>query len=104
MALKIDDEDFLVKLHDYDKHDEPWLRYMEYFDDYTMEGKKETKTLWLGGHQDLTSLSLPFSQPMASLKMRDYYDNSELKYVRHIPGAIIVNAGEVMLWLGFRKE
>ena len=98
IALKIQDEDYFVKLHDYSKHDETWLRYMEYFDEYTDEEKKETKGLWLGGHQDLTSLSLLFSQPMASLQVRDYDDNAEWKFVRHVPGAMIVNAGEVMLW------
>ena len=98
MALKLEDVDFFVKLHDYEKHDETWLRYMEYFDEYNEEEKKETKGLWLGGHQDLTSLSLLFSQPMASLQVRDYDDNAEWKYVKHVPGAMIVNAGEVMLW------
>ena len=98
MALKLEDVDFFVKLHDYEKHDETWLRYMEYFDEYSEEEKKETKGLWLGGHQDLTSLSLLFSQPMASLQVRDYDDNAEWKYVKHVPGAMIVNAGEVMLW------
>ena len=98
LSLKLDDEQFFVKAHDYNLHDETWLRYMEYYDDFTDEEKKSTKGLWLGGHQDLTSLSLLFSQPMASLQVRDYDDNSEWKYVRHVPGAMIVNAGEVMLW------
>ena len=98
ISLEIEDEDFFVKLHDYEKHDETWLRYMEYFDEYTEEDKKETKGLWLGGHQDLTSLSLLFSQPMASLQVRAYEDEATWKFVKHIPGGIIVNAGEVMLW------
>lgn len=98
IALKIADEDFFIKLHSYEGHDESWLRYMEYFDEYTDEEKKKTKGLWLGGHQDFTSLSLLFSQPMTSLQVRDFDDNSEWKYVKHTPGAIIVNAGEVMLW------
>ena len=98
IALELEDEECFVKMHDYSKHDETWLRYMEYFDEYTDEEKKETKGLWLGGHQDLTSLSLLFSQPMASLQVRDCDDNAEWKYVRHVPGAMIVNAGEVMLW------
>ena len=98
IALKLDDEQFFIKAHSYEGHDETWLRYMEYYDEFTAEEKERTKGLWLGGHQDLTSLSLLFSQPMTSLQVRDYDDNSEWKYVRHVPGAIIVNAGEVMLW------
>ncbi|KAJ5605359.1 hypothetical protein N7510_010513 [Penicillium lagena] len=98
MALKIEDEDFFVKLHSYEKHDETWLRYMEYFDEYTDEERQQTKGLWLGGHQDFTSLSFLFSQPMSSLQVRDYDNNSEWRYVEYTPGAIIVNAGEVMLW------
>ncbi|KIX10086.1 uncharacterized protein Z518_01167 [Rhinocladiella mackenziei CBS 650.93] len=97
MALKLDDEEFFVKAHNYDGHDETWLRYMEYFDEYTAKEKSVTGGLWLGGHQDFTSLSLLFSQPMTSLQVRDY-DSDEWKYVKHVPGAIIVNAGEVMLW------
>lgn len=98
IALKLDDEKLLIKLHDYDKHDETWLRYMKYYDDYTPEEKKVTGGLWLTGHQDFTSLSILFSQPMSSLQVRDY-DSDEWKYVKHIPGAIIVNAGETMLWM-----
>lgn len=98
IALEIKDEEFFVKLHDYNGHDETWLRYMEYYDAFDEEEKKVTEGLWLGGHQDFTSVSLLFSQPMASLQVRDYDDNSEWKYVEHLPGAIIVNAGEVMLW------
>ena len=98
IALQLDDEKYFVKVHSYEGHDETWLRYMEYYDDYTEEEKKETGGQWLTGHQDFTSLSLLFSQPMASLQCRDYDDNSEWKYVEHVPGAIIVNAGETMLW------
>ncbi|KAI1614625.1 Clavaminate synthase-like protein [Exophiala viscosa] len=97
IALKLDDEDYLVKAHDYNGHDETWLRYMEYYDEYTSEEKAVTGGLWLGGHQDFTSLSLLFSQPMSSLQVRDY-DSNEWKYVKHVPGAIVVNAGETMLW------
>jgi isopenicillin N synthase-like dioxygenase len=81
IALKVEDEDCFVKMHDYNRHDETLLRYMEYFDEYTDEEKKETKGLWLRGHQGLTSLSLLFSQPMASLQVRDYGDNAEWNFV-----------------------
>lgn len=96
MALEMEDEDFFVKAHDYDKHDESWCRWMEYYADKSSSNKENE--LWLGGHQDLTSLSLLFSQPMTTLQVRDYEDDSRWRYVRHIPGAMIVNAGEMMKW------
>ncbi|BCS17196.1 uncharacterized protein APUU_10024A [Aspergillus puulaauensis] len=98
IALKLDDEEYFVKAFDYKKHDESWLRYMEYYDDYTDEERKATGGQWLEGHRDLTALSFVFSQPMASLQVRDVDDNAEWKYVPHIPGAVIVNAGEIMQW------
>ena len=98
IALQLDDPFYMVKVHDYEKHDETWLRYMEYYDEYTEEEKKKTGGLWLNGHQDFTSLSLLFSQPMASLQVRDYDNNSEWRYVEHLSGSIIVNAGQMMLW------
>ncbi len=33
IALKLDDEEFFVKAHNFERHDETWLRYMEYFDE-----------------------------------------------------------------------
>ena len=95
IALEIKDEDFFVNLHRYEAHDESWVRWMEYYSDSEPSKNKE---LWLGGHQDLSGLSLLFSQPMTSLQVRDYEDDAQWKYIRHVPGAIIVNAGEPMMW------
>lgn len=97
IALEIEDEDFFVKLHSYDKHDESWARWMEYYHD-DQPGQDNNNSLWLGGHQDMTALSLLFSQPMTTLQVRHYADESQWKYIPHIPGAIIVNAGEIMKW------
>ncbi|KFZ15698.1 hypothetical protein V502_05441 [Pseudogymnoascus sp. VKM F-4520 (FW-2644)] len=97
MALEIEDEEFFVNAHSYEKHDESWARWMEY---YMSEAKGENRetSLLLGGHQDFSSLSLLFSQPMSSLQVRNYTDDAQWKYVKHIPGAMIVNAGEIMMW------
>ncbi|RFU24885.1 hypothetical protein B7463_g11451, partial [Scytalidium lignicola] len=97
IALEIEDEEFFVKLHSYDKHDESWARWMEYYDG-DQSGQNDKESLWLGGHQDMTALSLQFSQPMTTLQVRHYADDSQWKYIPHIPGAIIVNAGEIMKW------
>ncbi|CAL5875253.1 uncharacterized protein PFLUO_LOCUS9557 [Penicillium psychrofluorescens] len=99
IALEIADEDFFVKLFNYDKHDESWARWMQYYADNDDKADATgDSSLWLGGHQDLSALSLLFSQPMASLQVRDYEDDAQWKYVRHVSGAIIVNAGEIMMW------
>lgn len=76
IALELDDQDFFVKLHDYDAHDLSWLRWMEYYDEHN-EADPQERTLWLQGHQDLTCTTILFSQPMSSLQVRDYNDNSE---------------------------
>ncbi|EXJ68012.1 uncharacterized protein A1O5_08627 [Cladophialophora psammophila CBS 110553] len=94
MALEIEDEDFFVKLFGYENHDESRARWMQYYD----TGDQDEQALWLGGHQDLSALSLLFSQPMASLQVRDYADDAQWRYVPYIPGAMIVNAGEIMRW------
>jgi isopenicillin N synthase-like dioxygenase len=76
IALELDDLDFFVNLHDYEKHDLSWLRWMEYYDEHN-EADPEERTLWLQGHQDLTCTTILFSQPMSTLQVRDYYDSSE---------------------------
>lgn len=100
LALKLIPEDFFIKQHQYEKHDESWFRWMQYYDDEAdkSDSKTDNGTLWLGGHQDLSALSLLFSQPMSTLQVRNYEDDAQWKYVPHIPGAIIVNAGEPMMW------
>lgn len=99
-ALHIPDEEYFVKLHAYERHDESWFRWMEYYGnkDDPSSSSNDNKSLWLVGHQDLSALSLLFSQPMTTLQVRDYEDDSQWKFVPHIPGAIIVNAGEPMMW------
>lgn len=84
-------------MHKFDVHDESWFRYMKYYDEFNEEEKKITKDVWLGGHADFGSLTLLFSQPMASLQVRRESDQ-KWQYVKHVPGAMIVNAGQFMSW------
>lgn len=84
-------------MHKFDVHDESWFRYMKYYDEFNEEEKKVTKDVWLGGHADFGSLTLLFSQPMASLQVRRESDQ-KWQYVKHVPGAMIVNAGQFMSW------
>jgi isopenicillin N synthase-like dioxygenase len=77
IALEIEDEDYFVKLHDYERRDLSWFRYMKYYGDEYESKKDGGKTVWLQGHQDFPCLTLLFSQPMTSLQVRDVSDNAE---------------------------
>ena len=96
LALKLDDADFFVKAHSSKGHDESWMRYMMYFDDFTDEEMRKSGGVWLNGHCDLSALSLLFSQPMSALQILE--DDGEWRFVRHVPGGMIVNCGEIMSW------
>lgn len=91
-------EDFLVKLHDFDKKDDSWFRYMMHFHEHTEEDLKKTGGVWLKGHCDFGTLTLLFSQPMSSLQLMNH-STKEWQWVKHIPGGIVVNAGEMFEWL-----
>jgi isopenicillin N synthase-like dioxygenase len=82
IALELDDEDYLVKLHSYDGQDSSWLRYMKYYDE--QKGNDGGKSVWLQGHQDFPSLTLLFSQSMTSLQVRDVNDSAEWSTSFHV--------------------
>jgi isopenicillin N synthase-like dioxygenase len=72
---------------------------MAYYDEHSPEEEQKSNGLWLMGHADFGSITLLFSQPMASLQVRQL--DGTWKWVKHIPGAIVVNAGEMMeFWTG----
>ncbi|GFZ44251.1 hypothetical protein JCM24511_01973 [Saitozyma sp. JCM 24511] len=72
------------------------MRHMAYYDEHTKEDESKVKGVWLKGHQDFGTLTLLFSQPMCSLQVRD--EQGKWAFVRHTPGAIIVNCGVFMEW------
>ncbi|KAK4688948.1 hypothetical protein P7C73_g1166, partial [Tremellales sp. Uapishka_1] len=95
LALKLPIDTF-VNTHKFDVHDESWMRYMAFYDEYTPEDEEKVKGVWLKGHQDFGSLTILFSQPMASLQVRD--QEGAWRFVKHVPGAIIINCGVFMEW------
>lgn len=98
-ALELPSEEYLVDRHRFERFDESWMRYMAYYDEHSEDDLKKTKGVWLMGHADFGSLTLLFSQPMSSLQVRQA--DGTWKWVRHVPGAIVVNAGEMMqFWTG----
>ncbi|OAL25605.1 hypothetical protein AYO20_10380 [Fonsecaea nubica] len=97
-AISLDlPEDFFVNLHRYEVHDDSWYRYMMYFHAHKAEDMQKTGGVWLKGHCDFGSLTMLFSQPMASLQLMDHF-TGKWRWVPYVPGAIIVNAGEMMEW------
>ncbi|KIV90856.1 hypothetical protein PV10_05462 [Exophiala mesophila] len=97
-AISLDlPEDFFVKLHQYDVADDSWFRYMMYFHSHKSEDMDKTGGVWLKGHCDFGSVTMLFSQPMASLQLMDHF-TGKWRWVPYVPGAIVVNAGEMMEW------
>ncbi|WWC86470.1 uncharacterized protein L201_001347 [Kwoniella dendrophila CBS 6074] len=95
LALELPINTF-VDFHKYEEHDDSWFRYMAYYDEFSPEDEEKVGHVWLKGHQDHGAVTMVFSQPMASLQVRD--DEGNWKYTRHVPGGIIVNCGIMMEW------
>ncbi|KAK1635686.1 hypothetical protein BDP81DRAFT_322326 [Colletotrichum phormii] len=70
-----------------------YLRYLLYNPRPTESGT-QYRDLWLGGHTDLGSFTIRFSQPVSSLQIQ--LPSGNWKWVRHVPGTLIVNVGEAL--------
>ncbi|KAH6995424.1 Clavaminate synthase-like protein [Ilyonectria destructans] len=90
-------ENFFIDKHNYETFDESWFRYMMYFHDHNQEDMKKTGGVWLKGHCDFGTVTMLFSQPMASLQLKDHF-SGKWRWVPYVPGAIVINAGEMMEW------
>ncbi|WWC58131.1 uncharacterized protein I303_100666 [Kwoniella dejecticola CBS 10117] len=95
LALKLPINTF-VDFHTYEEKDDSWFRYMAYYDEFDPEDADKVGGVWLKGHQDHGAVTMVFSQPMASLQVRD--DQGKWRYTRHTPGGIIINCGIMMEW------
>ncbi|CAK7222010.1 hypothetical protein SBRCBS47491_004722 [Sporothrix bragantina] len=97
-AISLDlPEDFFVNKHRYEVKDDSWFRYMMYFHDHNEEDMQKTQGVWLKGHCDFGSITMLFSQPMASLQLMDHHTKT-WRWVKHVPGSMVINAGEMMEW------
>ncbi|WWC58799.1 uncharacterized protein I303_101343 [Kwoniella dejecticola CBS 10117] len=95
LALKLPIDTF-VNFHKYEEKDDSWFRYMAYYDEFSPEDEEKVGGVWLKGHQDHGAVTMVFSQPMASLQVRD--EQGVWRYTRHTPGGIIINCGIMMEW------
>ncbi|KXH27601.1 hypothetical protein CSAL01_00768 [Colletotrichum salicis] len=93
LVLEIPEEHLLSTHASVTQSCSEYLRYLLYNPRPTESGT-QYRDLWLGGHTDLGSFTIRFSQPVASLQLR--LPSGDWKWVRHIPGTLIVNVGEAL--------
>ncbi|KDQ62984.1 hypothetical protein JAAARDRAFT_28973 [Jaapia argillacea MUCL 33604] len=101
LGLDIPEETF-VKLHGFQSVGETSVRFMKYYP-RSEEEEDQTKNVWLKGHTDIGSLTILWSQPISALQIMS--PNGQWQWIRHIPNALVINAGDVLEFLsgGFYK-
>ncbi|EPT02050.1 hypothetical protein FOMPIDRAFT_1119271 [Fomitopsis schrenkii] len=95
-------EDAFVNIHGYKADGETYVRFMKYYP-RTEEEETKSKGVWLKGHTDFGSVTILWSQPVASLQILS--PDGKWRYIKHIDNALVVNAGDAMDFLsgGFYK-
>ncbi|KAF4853332.1 UPF0676 protein [Colletotrichum siamense] len=103
LALGLDDEDWFVKKHRYEKSSGDHLRYMKYYARSEEENRK-LDGIWLKGHSDMGSLTLLFRQPVAALQVLT--NEGTWKWVRPQTDALTVNIADALQFLtnGYLKS
>lgn len=90
----------LSDIHKYEEEGESYVRFMIYYP-RTQDEEAKTNQTWLKGHTDFGSVTLLWSQPIASLQMLDFDD--KWRYVKPVDGSLIVNAGDMLEMLSGGK-
>ncbi|EIW52052.1 Clavaminate synthase-like protein [Trametes versicolor FP-101664 SS1] len=95
-------EDALVEQHGFDSKGETYVRFMKYYP-RTDDEEIKTKNVWLKGHTDFGTITILWSQPVSALQILS--PDGKWRWVKHIPNALVVNAGDAMEFLsgGFYK-
>ncbi|PLB48600.1 putative 1-aminocyclopropane-1-carboxylate oxidase [Aspergillus steynii IBT 23096] len=103
IALGLEDEEWFVKKHRYEKTSGDHLRYMKYYARSEEENQK-LGGVWLKGHSDMGSLTLLFRQPVAALQVLS--KDGTWKYVRPQMDALTVNIADALHFLtgGYLKS
>ncbi|KAF8646663.1 hypothetical protein AX16_007161 [Volvariella volvacea WC 439] len=89
-------EDTFVNMHGYSAVGETYVRFMKYYP-RTAEEEEKTKNIWLKGHTDFGTITILYSQPVAALQILTR--QGTWKWVKHIPNALVINAGDGMEFL-----
>ncbi|KAL7415619.1 hypothetical protein BDY24DRAFT_439506 [Mrakia frigida] len=93
VVLELEDEQYFVKRHVYEKRSEDHLRYMKYAARSDAENQ-EAKELYGAGHTDLGVVTLLFRQPVAALQVLG--KDSKWRWVKPIPGSISANFADTI--------
>ncbi|KAE9575589.1 hypothetical protein CGMCC3_g8249 [Colletotrichum fructicola] len=103
LALGLEDEEWFVKKHRYEKSSGDHLRYMKYYARSEEENEKLDR-VWLKGHSDMGSLTLLFRQPVAALQVLT--NEGTWKWVRPQTDALTVNIADALQFLtnGYLKS
>ncbi|KAJ0384020.1 hypothetical protein COL922a_009250 [Colletotrichum nupharicola] len=103
LALGLEDEEWFVKKHRYEKSSGDHLRYMKYYARSEEENRK-LDGVWLKGHSDMGSLTLLFRQPVAALQVLT--NEGTWKWVRPQTDALTVNIADALRFLtnGYLKS
>ncbi|KAK2460814.1 hypothetical protein APHAL10511_007284 [Amanita phalloides] len=89
-------EDTFVNMHGYSAVGETYVRFMKYYP-RSKDEEEKTKNVWLKGHTDFGTVTILYSQPVAGLQILS--NVGKWKWVKHIPNALVVNAGDAMEFL-----
>ncbi|GME40731.1 UPF0676 protein [Neofusicoccum parvum] len=103
IALGLDDEEWFLQRHRYEKSSGDHLRYMKYYA-RSQEENKKLGGVWLKGHSDMGSLTLLFRQPVAALQVLT--NDGVWKWVRPQTDALTVNIADALQFLtnGYLKS
>ncbi|KAI0303681.1 Clavaminate synthase-like protein [Multifurca ochricompacta] len=80
-------EETLVNIHNYEER-------ITHILPATTRRRKQTGNVWMKGHEDQTSLSILYSQPISALQIRDV--DSKWRWVKHIENALVINCGRTL--------
>ncbi|PFH51141.1 hypothetical protein AMATHDRAFT_59632 [Amanita thiersii Skay4041] len=89
-------EDTFVEMHGFASKGETYVRFMKYYP-RSQEEEEKTQNVWLKGHTDFGTITILYSQPVAALQMQTR--DGQWKWVKHIPNALIINAGDALEFL-----
>lgn len=101
IIMKLEDEEMLWKLHDYESRSQCHLRYMLYHPRSSEElaiMRKHKIAHNVYGHTDFGTFTLLMRQPVAALQVRPYGKN-DWKWVKRLKGSITVNVADTLSFL-----
>jgi len=104
--MELEDEEFLWKMHDYEKMSNCHMRYMVQHVATQQQRETEVKSgEVIYGHTDFGTFTFLFRQPVAALQVR-LEEEQQWKWVKPVDGSITVNVADTLSFLtgGYLKS